>query len=208
MVKVKESLIGKIFGRLKVLEQTEDYVTPKGKHYSRWICECNCQEHKKVVVKGIDLTTHRTQSCGCLFKEMLIKFNKETKKKYNKYDYSEEYGIGYCSNTGAAFYFDWDDFDKIKDYCWNEHVKKNGYHVLEAYDQETQKVVSMMHLLGYKRYDHKNRNTLDNRKENLRNATQKENTRNKSKQKKQYVWSYWCRMGKEKTNMEISYNIQ
>ena len=40
----------------------------------------------------------------------------ETFKKYNTYDLSGEYGIGYTSK-GEEFYFDLDDYDKIKDYC-------------------------------------------------------------------------------------------
>lgn len=184
MVKVKEDLTGQIFGRWLVLKQAEDYITPKtGKHQAMWLCECLCDEHTKKIISGNNLKSHKSQSCGCLFRENLIQFNKETKKKYNKYDYSKEYGVGYCSNTGNEFYFDWEDFDKIKDYCWNEHIKKNGYHVLETYCKQQDKNIPMMHLFGYKRYDHENRNPLDNRKANLRKATQQENVRNKSIQK-------------------------
>lgn len=57
-------------------------------------------------------------------------------KKYNKYltDLEDEhglYGIGYCSNSGTEFYFDMQDYDVIKDYCWFEHVVRN-YRVVEA----------------------------------------------------------------------------
>lgn len=183
MVKVKEDLTGKTFGKLTVLRQADDYVSPNGRHAARWLCKCSCEESREVLVKGSDLKSNRTQSCGCLHKEYLISFNGQSKKKYNEYSYEKEYGVGYCSNTGSEFYFDWADFEIIKQYCWNEHVKHTGYHVLEAYDKESDQVVVMMHVLGCKGYDHKDRNPLNNRRNNLRPATQKENVRNKSKQR-------------------------
>ena len=37
-------------------------------------------------------------------------------KKYNRYDLSGEYGIGWTTNTNHVFYFDLEDYEKIKDY--------------------------------------------------------------------------------------------
>ena len=66
MVKVKEDLTGKKFGKLTVLHQIEDYIKPSGKKVAQWLCECDCQEHNKVIVRGIYLKSGHTQSCGCL----------------------------------------------------------------------------------------------------------------------------------------------
>lgn len=102
-------------------------------------------------------------------------------RKYNKYDLSGEYGVGWTSNTNKEFYFDLEDYDKIKDYCWREYRQKDCDHItLRTRDRESGKNI-MMHCLVFGKYcDHINRNPLDNRKGNLRIATAKENARNSS----------------------------
>lgn len=99
-------------------------------------------------------------------------------KKYNKYDLSGEFGIGYTSK-GEEFYFDLEDYDKIKDYCWS--ISSIGYVVSREYI--TGKKICMHKILvDYKIVDHKNRIRHDNRKDNLRNVTLLENSRNRGLQ--------------------------
>lgn len=180
MVKVKEDMSGWVMSehgvpdsKLTVIEQGEDYISPSGIHYARWICECNCEAHNKILARGNDIKNGHTLSCGCLQQKRASVSN----KKYNAYDLSNEYGVGFAINTNSPFYFDLEDFDKIKDYCWYERIR-NGFSILQT--SINHKMVSMHQLLGYSGYDHKNRNELDNRKNNLRKATQKENSRNRS----------------------------
>ena len=63
MVKVKEDLTGRRFGKLVVLEQAEDHVCSSGRHDAMWLCECDCG--KQTCALGRDLKRGATRSCGC-----------------------------------------------------------------------------------------------------------------------------------------------
>ena len=136
MVKVKEDITGwKMWehgipdGKLIVLHQTEDYVATSGKHAARFLCKCNCGNNKDIIASLYDIKHGNVKSCGCLLAEK----QRQAHKKCNEYNLDNEYGIGYCSNTGSKFYFDLEDYDLIKDYCWLEVIdKKSGYHELKA----------------------------------------------------------------------------
>lgn len=59
-------MTGRKYGRLTVLERTEDYIYTGGSDV-RWLCECECGNKVKVV--GSHLRSGMTKSCGCLQKE-------------------------------------------------------------------------------------------------------------------------------------------
>jgi hypothetical protein len=67
-VKVRRSLVGERFGRLVVTAPAEDYVSPKGRRAARWKCRCNCTA--VVTVRGMDLTSGNSTSCGCWNREL------------------------------------------------------------------------------------------------------------------------------------------
>ena len=176
MVKVRKSLIGNQFGELTVIEQVDDYIDPSGAHRAKWKCLCSCGNECSVV--GNHLKNEHTTSCGCKSIQMLV----ERSKKYNEYDLSGEYGIGYTSNTHQPFYFDLSDYDKIKDICWIEsHLDKATHELIGHMPGTKGKIINMHILLGYKGYDHIDRNELNNRSNNLRKCTHQENDCNKSK---------------------------
>ena len=64
-----QDLIGRQFGKLIVVSREEDYVSPKGTHKSRWLCQCECGN--TTIVTGDNLRSGNTTTCGCmrLYKE-------------------------------------------------------------------------------------------------------------------------------------------
>lgn len=60
----KVDLIGKTFGRLKVIDKMGIKNTNR-----TYLCECSCGEILEIV--GSELTQGRSQSCGCLQKELM-----------------------------------------------------------------------------------------------------------------------------------------
>lgn len=183
MVKVREDMTGWVMtehgfpnSRIIILKQADDYVSPQGSHYAQWLCKCTCGNSNPFVVKGLELRNGDTQSCGCI--------RRETHKKYNMYqlnlqDEHGQYGIGYCSNTNSEFYFDMEDYNKIKDYCWYE-VDCGEYHTMEAWERNSQTQIKMHWLIVGKYYDHADRNAFNNRKYNLRQANASQNSANRS----------------------------
>lgn len=165
--------------RLTVIKQAEDYIDKTGHHRARYLCSCSCGSGKAVLAFPSDLRRGETKSCGCRTKEI----NSQKQKKYNIYDLTGEFGIGYCSNTGSPFYFDLADYDLIKDYCWMEVVYgKSQYHELRTtiIVNKTKKQIRMHQLLCGGQRDHADRNPLNNRRSNLRLASVKENNRNRT----------------------------
>lgn len=185
MIKTKENLVGRTFERLTVIEQAEDYIDPSGKHYARWLCECSCQERNKIVVVGKSLKSGLTKSCGCLRKEMASKSG-SSNIEINSVDFdSEEYAIGYTLK-GEPFWFDKEDYVKIKNYCW--FYDKKGY--VTATEKKTKKTI-FLHVLvmspvsdgmivDHKKHPPRNEKKMDNRKCNLEVKTQSQNMMNMS----------------------------
>ncbi len=187
MVKVKIDMTGWNMweygvpdSRLTVIKQVEDYITPKdGKARAQWLCECSCLEHNRVIVIGTHLRSGRVKSCGCLNKERAAYIGRSNHKE-NQYDLSGDIGVGWTYNTNKEFYFDKKNYDIIKSYCWFEHVPTNGTHRLMARDANNNTTIYMHILLGFKNYDHIDRNELNNLESNFRASTKQQNNRNKS----------------------------
>lgn len=168
-------LNGKRFGRLTIIKRVENRILPSGQKRSQWLCKCDCGNYATVL--GYMLTSGKTQSCGCLHDEAFAK----ARKKYNTYDLSGEYGVGYTTK-GDEFYFDLEDYNKIKDYCWT--IRNNGY--VTAYCPTTMNHILLHRLIMdcdnnnlYIDHIHGNKTKNDNRKSNLRIATPSQNMMNK-----------------------------
>lgn len=168
--KLADWLIGERFGRLVVIK-----FYGKDKHRNiLYECQCDCGNIKVVPKKC--LISGSSKSCGCIRKENAAKIAKLYVKKTNKYNISGEYGIGYTSNE-KKFYFDLEDYGKIKDYCWSN---SNGYMVAFINGKLTTMHRYLLNCMDENiEIDHKNHNRSDNRRNNIRMATNTENKRNR-----------------------------
>ena len=123
----KIDLTGQRFSYLTVIEEDLEKSTPGN---IKWKCRCDCGNI--VTVKGGNLKSGNTTSCGCNQRRICS----EMLKRYNKYDLTGEYGIGYDSK-GNSFTFDLEDYNLIKDFCWIVHKeykkKSNGELVTVKY---------------------------------------------------------------------------
>lgn len=163
-----EDLTGKHFGKWTVIGLSDNiYVSPKGHTDLMWICECSCDAHTIKEIRGSILRSGSSKSCGCLFR--------------NEYDLSGEYGIGWTNNK-EEFYFDLEDYDKIKDYTWQRD--KNDYVVTNCSIGDKKTTLKMhrliMNVLDNEDVciDHIKHINFDNRKSELRIATNTQNSCN------------------------------
>lgn len=105
--------------------------------------------------------------------------------KTNTYDLTGEYGIGYTSK-GEEFWFDLEDYDKIKNYCWYlaghgylkaRSLKSDNFKADKIYlhrvvmDAKDNEIIDHIH-------HNKNEYNRDNRKSNLRIVGYSENGMN------------------------------
>ena len=158
-------LTGQKFGKLTVI----------GRDYSRkanityWLCKCDCGNPEIISIARGSLTRGLTKSCGC------NRINAPTHFP-NMYDLTGEYGIGYTSK-GEEFWFDLEDYDKIKFYSW--HKDKKGYFSTSHNKHSLHRLVMNCENEKTIQIDHVNRKPFDNRKENLNIVTSRENAQNK-----------------------------
>lgn len=177
-----KDITGLKFGRLTVLEKTNMKSTRKSDNGAYlWKCQCDCENKTICYYSRYSLITpNGVKSCGCLYNESRY----DISKKYCEYDLDTyDFGIGYCNN-GTFFYFDKEDYDKIKKYCWWYDGRYVCAHSLEN-DKYTTKIIRLHRVVldiedrEDINVDHKNLIRYDCRKINLRKATDIENARNK-----------------------------
>lgn len=180
MVKVQKNLVGEHFGKLTVIRQVEDYVTPQGVHCAKWECKCSCGSQRLVYATTFNLKHNKCPSCGCSRKQP-----KPKSRKYNRYNLSGEYGIGY-TDKGEEFWFDLEDYDKIKDYYWS--YDSHGYVITQERSGEKRKRILLHRLVmgnipsnlvvDHRRHPPRTDHKIDNRKSNLQIKTNSQNMMN------------------------------
>lgn len=192
---IEIDLSGETFENWHVISKTDDYISPSGSHYKAWLCWCDCEKdlpfekRNKYKITESRLLNNRSTCCvNCGIKKRAEKIKLSNRKNRSQYDLDGEFGIGYTYD-GNVFYFDLEDYNKIKDYNWyvndqhyllarvnigNGKIKNVRMHriIMEVNNSE----IEIDHIHGIN-----SRN--DNRKSNLRIATHSQNNINKDKTK-------------------------
>lgn len=175
-----KDITGLKFGRLTVINKTNiKSIRASDNGAYLWKCQCDCGQicyysrYSLISETGV-------RSCGCLYFDS----RKTTWKKYCEYDLETyDFGVGYCNN-GTHFFFDKEDYDKIKNYSWWYDGKYVCAHSLVD-DKYTTKIIRLHRVVmdiedrEEISIDHKNLVRYDCRKINLRKATASENAANK-----------------------------
>lgn len=177
----RRSLVGRKFGRLLVL----GYIGKDKGGNRLWKCVCECG--KNHISPTYALNNGSVKSCGC------IRDEQRKKKKLNKYEFKEDFVVGYSSNKNIKFYIDKDDYEVVKQHTW--YINSKGYVATRAKRNNEESPVYTMFLhrlimnLGEtdnyheEEVEHIDRNPLNNRRNNLMIKKHSENMLNKSKYK-------------------------
>lgn len=155
---------GKKIEKLTILE-----VIKEDRYYA--LCHCDCGNIDTLKIRLDSIISGHTTSCGCAH------------KKYNSYNLTGNFGIGYTTK-GEEFYFDLEDYNKIKDYCWCKHPK--GYITTTDKNNKPKHISFHSLIMGesdntlYNMIDHISiEDKHDNRKENLRWVNESKNQMNR-----------------------------
>jgi hypothetical protein len=162
-------LIGQTFGFLTVIDRG-----PNGpRKETQWICKCVCGN--TTVVRSRELRLGRTRSCGCKKTELF----RESRKQRNRYDFYDDYVVGYTS-SGTPFFIDPDDFEKVKDHCWVQFGEGDRCYITARMENGRNLFLHRL-ITGAKDdevVDHLNHDGCDNRQCNLRTVLHKKNMLN------------------------------
>lgn len=182
--------VGAKFGRLTLLGLDLEKTLSTGLKTNYYICECSCENKtvKSINGKSLIRSNKPTTSCGCLAKEtskinyqkMRAKNNTPAKKEPNEYELFDDHAEIIVKN-GLRVLIDLEDFEKVHQYYW--YPDSGGY--IYAIVESHKKIILHKFIMGdKKKYDHINRNILDNRKTNLRETNASTNSMNRSKTSK------------------------
>lgn len=156
----KESYINLEIGEYTILDE----IRVEKKIYCVAKCSCGLTKNirKDRIKYYLDLNDSHPH-CGCLYR--------------NKYEIDSEITCGYAY-SGEKFIVDTNDYFKIKDYTWSfdGSYMSNAKLKIRLHDYILK--INGVEKDGLK-LDHKNRNRLDNRKENLRLSNDTESVRNR-----------------------------
>lgn len=115
---IRLSMLGQVFGRWTVLAVADRRALPSGKTVLVYLCRCECGTERSVV--GDNLRGGKSQSCGCLHREMVTKhgsLRKQHRAVYNTWklmrsrcNNPEDPAYRYYGGRGITVDPRWDDF--------------------------------------------------------------------------------------------------
>ena len=167
------NLMGQKFGRLYVKDFA--YVE-NGRTF--WVCVCDCNPEKEVIVKGKYLTNGDTKSCGCLNLERVAQMGRNN-KQYNDYYVLDGVVHVKFSNCDEEFLCDVEDWSYAQKIYWYKNNsgyargEVNGKTVLfhdYIFNINTNDDIEIDHIWG---------DRLDNRRSELRICDRNQNALNK-----------------------------
>lgn len=97
------------YGKLTVIKRDIDHILPNGAHATMWRCKCDCGN--QCVVYGCSLTSHNTQSCGCITSVGENYISTYLKDKH--IFFTNQYSDIHCKNK-KCLRFDFAIFEDIK----------------------------------------------------------------------------------------------
>ena len=147
-------LTGQRFGNLTAVQRIRD---PDHKR-TYWRCRCDCGNY--TCVEGGNLRSGHTKSCG----------------HCERYDYLDADSMMCILKTGDVFIFDREDFPLVKRYRWS--IEESGYVQTMIGGRHVRMHNLLMGSVPGLCIDHINGDCADNRRKNLRFATNAENCRN------------------------------
>lgn len=130
-----KDLTGQYIGRWHVIKRMPDKITPKGNHYTRWLCECECGTVREINANS--LLNGKSRSCGCFQRERsaeiaseLFSIHHETKSRLYQCWASmkarcyDPRNIGYANYGGRGIRVcaEWLSYEPFRDWAMS-----NGY---------------------------------------------------------------------------------
>lgn len=203
-------LSGQKFNYLTVIKQVPRPAHIKCNH-TFWLCKCDCGNEK--IIDQRALKSGNTKSCGCYShissRNNLINYLKTIPKTKNKFIKEDGYYKLY-TKKGIEFLIDEDDFEDVYQHYW---ILRGNYICSKFAEKQTPRY-TILHRFIIKnipegmQIDHINRNTLDNRKSNLRIVTPHENMMNRriTSKSKNGGFNVYYRPSKNKYEASFSFN--
>lgn len=173
-----QDLTGQRFGLLTAISPAD---ASSGKR--KWNCVCDCGN--SAMVFADNLRRGQCKSCGCQTAEMIVKSCKaHTDKVAEQINLDRiDKGAGEIRlPAGETVFVDAEDIPLLSRYVWCIHGKRRRY-ARAATGRRTHILMHVL-LMGKRdglEVDHKDNNGLNNRRQNLRWATTKQNMANRPK---------------------------